>query len=216
MRCLFLLAFSACVDTAETDEPIDEADVAKADTAGAYRHYLLAIDPDHPDYRLLSRANGSTLRCPETGEVAEHCSITEQDLQLTTHDALDVVIDELEDHPIIARGRMVRTTDGRIYLRASALTRGITSVVPTGLCYRISASGQLAKLDSSVVEKSQALEFDYVDPTPDFWGQPTPAVQAKIDAGLALAATRPVYTCGDMDRRDTGNLFWAQQLFVPN
>lgn len=220
MRCLFLLLpLTACLDASDVDEPIDDADVAKADSVGAYRHYLLAHDPAHPDYRLLSRAGGGTLRCPQTGDVATQCSISQDDLQLTTHDSLDVVYDELGDHPILARGRMVRASDGRIYLRASALTRGITSVVPTGLCYRITVIDgvdRLAKLDSTLVEKKAGFEFDDVDPTPDFWGQPTPAVQAKIDAGLALAATRPVYTCGDVDRRDTGNLFWAQQLFVPN
>ena len=90
---------------------------------------------------------------------------------------------------------------------------------PGTICFRLAPAAHthsITKLDTSTITKVQTLYWDYVDPTPDFWGQPTPAVQAQIDAALALSGTRPVYTCGSIDKRDTGDLYWAEQVFAPN
>lgn len=222
---LLALALPACMsdEISDLDEAITEDEVGKADEVQAYKHYLLvAGDPgDVGTGRYLVRAGGGRLRCPDD-VVRDRCEITDYDLVMTSglDEVPGVLIDELETTPMIARGRLVRTDDDRVYLRMSALTRGITTVVPSGVaCYRVVPSGSsyvLAKLDApSIIVKPRTLYFDDVDPTPDFWGQPTPAVQADIDDALAMSASRPVYTCAALDKRDSGMLVWAQQVFAP-
>lgn len=221
---LALLCTSACVtadDTVDVDEPVDDMELGKEDSA-PLRHYLLtaSVPAGEVGMRTLSRAGGGTLRCMDE-VVREACAVSEYDL--VPNASLGVypleLIDELEDHPVIARGRLVRV-DGRVVLKISAVTRGITSVIPIAApCYRLRPltgnDHRFELLDSAVSEVNRQLYFDDVDPTPDFWNQPTPYVQAKIDDALELARTRPVYTCGYFDRRDTGDLYWGQQLFAP-
>lgn len=214
-----LLAACAAAPADDVDDAVDGAEADKADSTGAYRHYLLWAEPSDGT-RWLARAGGGSLRCPDD-VVREACEVTSADFLPTLGlDATpDVVFDELERHAMIARGRLIRTDEGRVYLRASALTRGLTEVTPSGACYRIRSATPgayaLELLDHATVEQPQVLFFDEVDPTPDFWGQSTPDVQAQLDAALELAATRPVYTCGALDRRDTGDLWWANQVFAP-
>jgi hypothetical protein len=222
--CLSALLVSACAVAPgdEVDEPLTETDAGKADEIGDYRHYLLWAEPseDGTGPRHLARAGGGSLRCPD-GVIREVCDIEAFDFlpTLGLRESPDAVFDELAEHAMISRGRLVRT-DTRVYLRASALTRGITGVEPAGTCYRIRPRTEdpffdLEQLDTDVTEATPVLFFDNVDPSPDFWGQPTAAVQARIDAALELARTRPVFTCGEMDRRDTGDLYWASQVFAP-
>lgn len=233
VSCLPLFACATDPEPLDTDEPLDWTEADKADTTGAYRHYLLAADPDTEGERTIwmSRAGGGTLRCPDD-VVRERCEVTAYDFlpTLALRENPEAVFAELLDRAMIARGRLVRTDDGRVYLRASTLTRGLTSVAPWGACYRLRArttegncpddgsacvAYDLEQLDKTVVESPQVLFFDDVDPTPDFWGQPTPEVQALIDEALAVARTNAVYACGSVDRRDTGDLFWANQVFAP-
>ncbi|HEY5933403.1 MAG TPA: hypothetical protein VIU61_02135 [Kofleriaceae bacterium] len=227
---------AACVSDStelDIDEPVDEADAGKADTVGEYRHYVLWAAPgtESPDARWIARAGGGKLRCPDD-EIREACELDIWDFVPTP--GLDVspevVFDELGERAMIARGRLVRGED-RVHLRASALTRAVTEVTPPSPCFRLRAvdragncpadpdercvSYALEQLDTTIRELPKTVFFDDVDPTPDSWGQPTPAVQALIDDGLATARTRPVYSCGRMDRRDTGDLYWGHQLFVP-
>ncbi len=224
LRLLLLaLVLPSCIDSDDdVDDAITEDELGKADQVQAYKHYLLVSgEPgEQGTGRYLTRAGGGKLRCPDD-VVRERCEISDFDLVATPglHEEPGVVVDELETTPMIARGRLVRTAD-RVYLKMSSLTRGITTVMPSGVgCYRIVPSGNyyvLAKLDApSTIVKPQTLYFDDVDPTPDFWGQPTPAVQADIDAALEQATTRPVYTCAGLDKRDSGMLVWAQQVFAP-
>ena len=228
--CLSVLIAACIADTADPaiDEALTEVEGGKADEVGDYRHYLLWADPSADDRFWMARAGGGALRCPDD-VVRETCEVTSLDVVPTSglRANPDTVFDELHDHAMIARGRLIRTVDDRVYLRASALTRGLTVVTPTASCYRLRAAGtcsstsepcypyNLERLDSTTVEHPQVLFFDNVDPTPDFWGQPTPAVQEQIDRALVLAQSRPVYTCGELDRRDTGDLWWANQVFAP-
>lgn len=221
---LILLCASACVtaeDTVDVDEPVDDTEPGKDDSS-ALRHYLLTanVPVGEVDMRSLSRAGGGTLRCMDE-VVRDACAVT--DLDLVPAVSLGIssgeLLDELEDHPVIVRGRLARI-DGRIVLRISAVTRGITRVIPSAApCYRLrpltGLEHRFELLDSTTSEVNQRLYFDDVDPTPDLWSQATPYVQAKIDGALELARTRPVYTCGYFDRQPTGDLFWGQQLFAP-
>ena len=221
-----LVLVSGCVtdEPSDLDDAITEDEAGKADEVQAYKHYVLVTGElgDAGTGKYLVRAGGGKLRCPND-VVAERCEISDYDLVPTL--GLDesplAVLDEIEDHAMIVRGRLVRTDDQRVYLRMSAITRGLTSVQPSPgvTCFRIKPSGPyftISKIEASTIVKTQTLYWDYVDPTPDFWGQPTPAVQAKIDAALAVSGTRPVYTCGTLDKRDSGTLFWAEQVFAPN
>jgi len=227
LLALLALTISGCVtdDAApDIDDAISEDEAGKADEVQAYKHYVLvAGEPgDEGTGRYLARAGGGKLRCPDD-VVRERCEITDYDLVPTAglHEVPGVLVDEVEDHAMILRGRLVRTDDDRVYLRMSAVTRGLTTVQPSPgvTCFRIKPSGPyftISKIETSTTVPTQTLYWDYVDPTPDFWGQPTPAVQAKIDAALAVSGTRPVYTCGSIDKRDSGDLFWAEQVFAPN
>jgi hypothetical protein len=221
-----IFALTACVteEPTDVDDAITEDEAGKADEVQAYKHYLIVAgwQGDELTGRYLLRAGGGKLRCPDD-VVRERCEITDYDLvpTLGLDESPTVILDEIEDHPMIARGRLVRTDDDRVYLRMSALTRGLTTVQPSSptTCFRLTPAAHthtITKLDTSTVVKVQTLYWDYVDPTPDFWGQPTPAVQAKIDAALAVSGTRPVYTCGSIDKRETGDLYWAEQVFAPN
>ena len=233
MHRIFLLVLVAACTATEVDDAID-AEEGKADSIS--RHYLLwAASSQHPGtLGYYARAGGGELRCPD-GEIRERCELSAEDLELSSRFSATTsaqVIDELEDHSIIARGRIVQSGD-RIYLYATALTRGITSVVPTTPCYRIqplSTAGncpvgsepfcyqnEFTQLDTSDVTLVEHIYLDGADPTPDFWDQATPAVQAKIDAGLLLARSRPVYTCGEIEERAADDhWFWGSQLFVPS
>jgi hypothetical protein len=218
---LLLVTATACID--EATEPFDDAVAdtdGKADAADA-RHYLLTSErvPGDPEARTLRRAGGGKLRCPD-GEVAEACAIVDFETTPGLSATAAVLLDEVEDHPIILRGRIVKRADERIVLRVSAATRGITSVDPTpSICYRLRPTTGLhyrfERLDTAETIESWHLYFDDVDPTPDFWGQPTPAVQAKIDDALRLAATRPVYSCGGFETREGEAWFWGSQVFAP-
>lgn len=220
-----LVLVSACVtdEPSDLDDAITEDEAGKADEVQAYKHYVLVTgEPgDEGTGKYLVRAGGGKLRCPND-VVAERCEISDYDLvpTLGLAEVPGVIIDEIEDHAMIVRGRLVRTADQRVYLRMSALTRGLTTVQPSigTTCFRLTPSAHthvLTKLDTTTTVKTQTLYWDYVDPTPDFWGQPTPAVQAKIDAALAVSGTRPVYTCGTLDKRESGTLYWAEQVFAP-
>ena len=237
---------TACLADEPSEDDIDDAldaselDDGKADGSSS-RHYLLWHRPGVELYfAAFGRAGGGRLRCPD-GEVREYCEIEGSDLRLGPavagageQGASDLVIDELNDRSMIARGRLIREGD-RVYLHATALTRSITEVMPQAPCYRIrpvTTEGNcpagsepfcyinnFEKLDTPIVRKVQHIYLDDADPTPDFWGQPTPLVQKKIDDGLLAARTRPVYTCGGMENRGTEASpdlwFWGMQLFVP-
>ena len=222
-RLALIAALTAC---ATTDEPTDfddaVADPGKADALDA-RHYVLTNAPfeGEPEARTLVRAGGGKLRCPN-GDVAETCAVNPGDLETTPglSTTAEVVLDEAADHAIVLRGRIVRLADGRYVMRASAATHAITTVLPYGSCYRIRPTAQpivmrFERLDSSEVVESGHIYLDDADPTPDFWGQPTPAVQAKIDNGFRVAATRPVYVCGGFEDRGGEPWFWGGQMFVP-
>jgi hypothetical protein len=221
-------------------DPIDDAieatafaDEGKADSI--VRHYLLwdVAETSEPGIRgYYRRAGGGKLRCPDNA-IRERCTFDSSDIQLSSIFAStpEQIVDELEVQPMIARGRLV-VSDGRVQLRITGLTRAITSVVPTATCYRIRPlttagncpvgsepfcfDNEFQRLDTSTTDIVGYMSFDEVDPTPDFWGQPTPAVQAKIDDALLLARARPVYTCGFLGGTDPEHKsYTGQQLFAP-
>src|SRR5687768_130658 len=107
---------TACVDEPpssddDIDDAIGEDELGKTDSAGAYRHYLLWADPtddNEAGKRYLARAGGGSLRCPDE-VVRDVCELTLEDLVPATGSKIDpnIVFDELADHAVIVRGRMV-------------------------------------------------------------------------------------------------------------
>ena len=220
-RFALIALLAACATDPADDFDDAVADDGKADSVS--RHYLLtnAPFPDESDALTLTRAGGGKLRCPN-GEVADACPMYVGDLETTPglSTTADVLRDEALDHAIVLRGRIVKLADDRIVMRATAATHAITTVLPYGTCYRVRPTAQpivhrFERLDTTEVVTTGHIYLDDADPTPDFWGQPTPAVQAKIDDGFRVAATRPVYTCGGFETRDDGPWFLGSQLFVP-
>lgn len=221
---LVLLPLTACVTEApepEVDEAISEEDAGKADEVQAYKHYLLYADERGPK---LVRAHGGALRCPDD-VVREVCEIDQYAISPTAGftTPTDVLIDELEQHPVIIRGRLVRVSStDTVHLRASTLHRGLTSVVPfVPTCYRMKKvdgiETEFTRLDGSKVTTAQVTYFDDVDPTPDYWGQPTPAVQAQLDEAVEQSKTRTVFACGTVEAASYYNpntSFWASQVFT--
>src|SRR5689334_12772682 len=121
---LVLLCTAACVTTeapVDVDEPIDDAEPGKDDSA-PLRHYLLTahVPIGELGARTLSRAGGGTMRCMDE-VVRESCAVTAEDViaAASLGIASEVLLDEIEEHPVIARGHLVRI-DGRVVLRISA------------------------------------------------------------------------------------------------
>jgi hypothetical protein len=231
----------ATVQATVANEAADgDDDLVAADTVGkadgpALHHYVVwsvrsaaSVLP-----RYLRRAGGGRLHCAD-GTLSATCVIDSDFIAPTAAVSAEsaVIFDELEDHPMILEGRLVKV-DGRVQLKTTQLRRGLSSnVSEASACYRVSplstpeacsVDGDPAcfayryeQLDSSHVQEAQDLYLDNIDPTPDEFGQATPAVQAKIDTALRLSRTQIVFGCGTFDEPNKGLIaFEGEQLFIP-
>ncbi|HEY4179542.1 MAG TPA: hypothetical protein VGM90_22030 [Kofleriaceae bacterium] len=232
---LVLLPVTACMSAAGddgSDTDVDDAisDAGKTDQVQALKHYVLFMR-DSATY--VVRANGGAMRC-EDNTLAEQCKI--DFIGLVGPGGIggsrEAMIDELNDHPLLVSGHLAKVTaDPTIYLRASSVTPALTSVVPPvgpdhpdttipASCYQLrqqaDASIKYTRVDGTKMTLASVTEFDAVDPTPDDWGQPTPAVQAQIDKALAASKTHTVYACGFLDFRTDVHQWWfdASQVFA--